>query len=226
MDSNFWLERWHQMQIGFHQDATEPLLQKHWPTLGLAAGSTVFVPLCGKSLDMVWLAAQGHRVIGCELSQIAINDFFATLDLTPETRMESGFTVKSVGPYELWCGDFFALPPDATKAVRAIYDRAALVALPPDMRQRYARKLVELGSSVDNALLITLEYDQAIVNGPPHSVPPAEVQSHFTPDWRVMEMDREQTDSPTPRFKEHGIEIVDQAAYKLTPASQNKAISE
>lgn len=226
MDPSFWLERWQQMQIGFHQKATEPLLQKHWPALGLAAGSTVFVPLCGKSVDMVWLAAQGHRIVGNELSQIAIDDFFAALNLTPEARTESEFTVKSAGPYELWCGDFFALPPHATKTVRAIYDRAALVALPPDMRQRYGHKLIELCNSIDNALLITLEYDQSIVNGPPHSVPQAEIQSHFTPNWRVMEIDREQTEAPNPRFKEHGIEIVDQAAYKMTPASLNKAANE
>lgn len=175
---------------------------------------------------MVWLAAQGHKVVGNELSQIAIDDFFAALDLTPDARTESGFTVKSAGPYELWCGDFFALPPRATKAVRAIYDRAALIALPPDMRQRYARKLIELGDNVDNALLITLEYDQAIVNGPPHSVPSIEVKSHFTPDWHVMEIDREQTDAPNPRFKERGIALIDQATYKLTPATPNKAISE
>jgi thiopurine S-methyltransferase len=224
MDSTFWLERWQQSQIGFHQDDTEPLLQKHWPALNVAPGSTVFVPLCGKSLDMVWLAAQGHTVVGNELSQIAIDDFYAGLNLTPEVRTEQEFTVKSAGPYELWCGDFFALPPQATKSVGAIYDRAALVALPADMRQPYAHKLIELGPDVENTLLITLEYDQGIVGGPPHSVLPAEVQSHFAPSWHVRELDREKTDAPNPRFRAGGIDIVDQTSYWLTPVSSDKAI--
>jgi len=225
MEPSFWLDRWQQMQIGFHQDETEPLLQKHWPALGLAAGSTVFVPLCGKSLDMVWLAAQGHRIIGIELSQIAIDEFFADLKLTPETRTEAGFTVKTAGPYELWCGDFFALPPQATNDIQAIYDRAALVALPPAMRKDYACTLMTIGTAMHGALLITLEYDQAAVNGPPHSVLPREVREHFTPAWHVAEVDREQTDSPNPRFKENGIARVDQVAYTLMPAVSHKAVN-
>ncbi|MCL4160804.1 UNVERIFIED_CONTAM: hypothetical protein GTU68_061051, partial [Idotea baltica] len=132
-----WLERWQQSQIGFHQAETEPLLPNHWPELRLAANSTVFVPLCGKSIDMVWLAGQGHSVIGNELSQIAIDGFFAGQNLAPEVRTESGFTIKSAGPYELWCGDFFEMPATATRNVSAVYDRAALIALPPAMRKQY-----------------------------------------------------------------------------------------
>jgi thiopurine S-methyltransferase len=103
-------------------------LQLYWPRLGLKAGSEVFVPLCGRSLDMVWLAEQGHRVIGAELSQIAIDEFFAERGLTPEVATRAGFTIKSTGAFELWCGDFFDLPPRAVAGVAGAYDRASLIA--------------------------------------------------------------------------------------------------
>lgn len=217
MDPNFWLERWQQSQIGFHQADTEPLLQKHWQALNLPARSSVFVPLCGKSLDMVWLAGQGHPVIGIELSQIAIDEFFAEQSLTPDIRRQHGFTIKSAGPYELWCGDFFAMPASATKTVAGIYDRAALIALPPDMRQRYANKLTELSQGTARTLLITLVYDQSILPGPPHSVAGDEVQSLFAADWQISERVCEQTLALSPKFKQHGLEFVDQAVYIMDP---------
>ena len=124
--------------------AVNDLLQLYWPRLGLEAGSEVFVPLCGRSLDMVWLADQGHRVIGAELSQIAIDEFFAERGFTPATSTNASFNVKSAGPFEIWCGDFFDLPPSATAGVAGVYDRASLIAFPAAMQGRYAAKLKEL----------------------------------------------------------------------------------
>ena len=131
MDPSFWHDRWENQDIGFHQADIHALLPAYWPRLELASDAPVFVPLCGKSLDMVWLAQQGHRVIGAELSQRAIDDFFAERGLAPTTRASGSFTVKSAGPYELWCGDFFDLPREAVAGVAGVYDRAALIALPP-----------------------------------------------------------------------------------------------
>lgn len=215
MDANFWLERWQQSQIGFHQAETEPLLQQHWPALSLAAGSSVFVPLCGKSLDMVWLAGQGHRVVGNELSPVAIDAFLDGQGLTPEVRQQDGFTIKSAGPYELWCGDVFAMPAAATETVTGIYDRAALVALPPDMRRRYAGKLGALSPAGAKALLITLDYDQSILPGPPHAVGREEVHGLFSDGWQVEEVASEHTRARSPKFKEHGIEAVEQTVYQM-----------
>lgn len=216
MEPDFWLERWQQTQIHFDQPNPNDLLQAHWSALGLAHGSTVFVPLCGKSVDMVWLAGQGHKIVGNELSPIAIDDFFARLNLVPETGTEPGFTIKSAGPYEFWCGDFFALPDAATVGISAIYDRAALMALPPDMRKRYAHKLTNLGTSNVRTLLITVEYDQSVLPGPPHSVTHDEVGALFA-DSHITEVDRVQTMSWTPKFKEHGIETVGQVVYLMAP---------
>lgn len=219
MDPDFWLQRWQQSHTGFHQADTEPRLIDHWPELHVPTGAPVFVPLCGKSLDMVWLAGQGHHVIGVELSQLAIDDFFAGQGLSPDVRTEPGFTIKSAGPYQLWCGDFFDLPTAATRNIQAIYDRAALIALPPVMRQRYAAKLAELSPAIARALLITLEYDQSILPGPPHSVPASEVKDLFASNWNMTERNRENTRALSPKFREHGLEFVEQAVYVMTPRS-------
>jgi len=222
VDPNFWLERWQQSQIGFHQADTEPLLPRHWPALGLPTNTPVFVPLCGKSLDMAWLASQGHPVIGIELSQIAIDDFFAELGMTPEKRSQPGFTITAAGPYELWCGDFFDLPANVTESIAGIYDRAALIALPPEMRKRYAGKLTELSHGTAKALLITLEYDQSILPGPPHSVTSAEVEALYSADWQIKTLVCEQTRALSPKFKQHGLEYVDQAVYILNPQGETQ----
>src|SRR3546814_8142059 len=86
MDPDFWQQRWRDNRIGFHRDGVLPLLEKHWPSLGLATGSRVFVPLCGKSLDMAWLAARGHRVLGVELSPLAVGQFFDENGLAPRSE--------------------------------------------------------------------------------------------------------------------------------------------
>ena len=216
MEPDFWHERWQQMQIGFHQSDTNPLLRKHWPALCLPRNSAVFVPLCGKSLDMVWLAGQGHHVIGVELSQIAVDGFFEDVGIDPDTRSEAGFTIKTAGPYQLWCGDFFSLPQSLLGGISAIYDRASLIALPPEMRRRYAEKLTELSPAAARTLLITLEYDQSRLPGPPHSVPAAEVRSLFGPQWHIEEVHRETTDEIPPKFKEGGIDTADQAVFLMT----------
>jgi thiopurine S-methyltransferase len=160
MDPAFWRARWQSNDIGFHQPHIHELLQEHWPGLKLPPGSTVFVPLCGKSLDMVWLAQQGHRVIGAELSELAIDDFFAERGLSPTTTTTGDFVVKSADAYEIWRGDIFELPNEATAGVAGVYDRAALIALPPSLRRRYAEKLTALLPSPAPILLITLDYDR------------------------------------------------------------------
>ena len=144
MDPDFWHDRWRNAQIGFHQPRPNEKLITHWPELGSPAASPVFVPLCGKSLDMVWLAERGHRVIGIELSEVAIDEFFKGQNLTPETRQIGFLRLKSAGPYKLYCGDYFAMSPELLDGTRTIYDRAALIALPPEMRRSYTAHLDEL----------------------------------------------------------------------------------
>ena len=129
MHQDFWHERWRTGQIGFHQSSVHPFLARWWPRLEPPAGARVYVPLCGKSLDMVWLAERGHRVVGSELSEVAIRDFFADRGLEPAFTRDGEFTHYESGPYEIIAGDALALTPGVLGHVDAAYDRAALVAL-------------------------------------------------------------------------------------------------
>ncbi|SON79850.1 putative Thiopurine S-methyltransferase [Xanthomonas phaseoli pv. phaseoli] len=137
MDTDFWLQRWHDGQTGFHQDEVMPLLQKHWPALQLPHAARVLVPLCGKTLDMHWLAAQGHRVLGVELSPLAVTQFFAEAGLQPQRHTSSAGEHFIAGPIEIICGDAFALDRSVLADCMAVYDRAALVALPAELRRQY-----------------------------------------------------------------------------------------
>ena len=141
MHPEFWHQRWADNQIGFHQDTPTPLLLKHWPALDIPAGAQVFVPLAGKSLDMAWFAAQGYRVLGVELSQLAIEQFFVEHGLQPDIRESKYGRHYSANGIELICGDAFALDAQALHDCVAVFDRAALIALPPELRQRYAREV-------------------------------------------------------------------------------------
>lgn len=190
MDPNFWQERWQNNQIGFHQGEPNKLLMKHWPKIASErdAGLDVFVPLCGKSLDMIWLAEKAgcRKVVGVELSRLAIAQFFSENGFAvPAPRSVNGFEVFESGPYELWCGDFFAFPADRLARVNACYDRASLIALPQEMRVRYAEKLSAVLPPLAETLLLTISYDPAEMNGPPFSVPDTEVHELFALRRRV-----------------------------------------
>jgi|JRHI01.1.fsa_nt_gi thiopurine S-methyltransferase len=217
MDRNFWHERWQKKETGFHQPAVNDLLQLYWPRLGLEAGSEVFVPLCGRSLDMVWLAEQGHRVIGAELSQIAIDEFFAERGLTPEVSRHAGFTIKSAGAFELWRGDFFELPPRAVAGIASAYDRASLIAFPADMQGRYAAKLKELAPAQVPLLLITLDYDQKQMTGPPFSTPRDRVHDLFADRYEIEELACRSALEQNPRLLQRGLTSLEECAYVLRP---------
>jgi thiopurine S-methyltransferase len=131
MEEEFWLERWDRGQIGFHQREVNPDLRRSWPDLGLAPGDPVFVPLCGKSRDMGWLRSQGHPVLGVELSPRAVSDFFSESGLEPEWRRHRKLRVAEAGGVRIHQGDFFDLTAEDLAGVGAVYDRAALIALPP-----------------------------------------------------------------------------------------------
>jgi thiopurine S-methyltransferase len=215
MDPQFWHERWQRADIGFHQKATNDLLVKHWPGLCLPAGSRVFVPLCGKSLDMVWLAAQGHEVIGNELSELAVDSFFADLSRRPGEEHIEPFKLKRAGPYELWCGDFFAMPEAATRRIRAVYDRAALVAMPRVLQPRYAAKLAALTPAGVPVMLVALDYDPSAMEGPPFPVGREEVNMLFGRDFRVQLAEAREGIARSDHLRKRGLKHVEEAVYLL-----------
>lgn len=179
MQADFWHAMWASGVVGFHQTDINASLQKHWQRLGLRGDETVLVPLCGKSLDMLWLNEQGHTVLGVELSQKALDEFLDENRLTAAPLVHTHFCGYELAAMTLLCGDFFHLSTADCEAVKAVYDRAALVALPPLMRKQYATHLQAILPSGTQMLLVSLEYDQSLLNGPPFSVAESEVRALF-----------------------------------------------
>ena len=215
MQPEFWHDRWHANRIGFHGDRPLPLLARHWPALRLEAGSRVFVPLCGKSLDMVWLAGQGHRVLGIELSALAIEQFFAERGLEPSVAPGPAGVHYAAGPWELVEGDAFAIPAGVLADCAGVYDRAALVALPDDMRATYVATAWRRLPATCRGLLVTLEYPQAEKAGPPFSVAEAEVRERFDRDWSVELLERRDILAEEDAFRADGVSALHTAAYRL-----------
>ncbi|WP_047540721.1 thiopurine S-methyltransferase [Methylotenera versatilis] len=178
MQANFWHQKWEKNQIGFHLPAANPLLVKHFFALNLKQGSRIFLPLCGKSLDIAWLLAQGYQIAGAELSAIAIEDLFRSLNLTPKITQKNTITHYSAPDIDLFVGDIFDVTPSMLGKVDVIYDRAALVALPVEMRKKYSDHLIKL-TQLAPQLLICFEYDESLHAGPPFSVGADEVKTHY-----------------------------------------------
>ncbi|MDT3231816.1 thiopurine S-methyltransferase [Pseudomonas synxantha] len=216
MDAKFWQERWATNQIGFHQVEVNPYLQQYWSTLAVAGGSKVFVPLCGKSLDMMWLAGRGHRVMGVEVSEQAVKAFFSEQALTPQVDQRGAFKVYQAGLIEVWCGDFFVLDAGAVADCKALYDRAALIALPQQMRPQYTEHLDSLLARGCEGLLIAVDYDQAQRAGPPFSVPDEEVQSLLGPHWKVVTLQELDILSQSRKFMADGVTRLEERVYRLT----------
>ncbi|TYT25421.1 thiopurine S-methyltransferase [Luteimonas viscosa] len=215
MQPEFWHERWRGNRIGFHRDAPLPLLVSHWPSLGLPPGSRVCVPLCGKSLDMVWLAAQGHRVLGIELSRTAIEQFFAERGLLPTITTSPAGTHYAADAWELVQGDAFEIPAALLSDCAAVHDRAALIALPADMRATYATTLWTRLPGDCRALLVTLEYPETEKAGPPFPVGEAEVRTRFGEDWTVRLLERRDILANEPSFQGEGVSDLHTAVYRL-----------
>ncbi|WP_122665773.1 thiopurine S-methyltransferase [Pseudomonas viridiflava] len=221
MQAEFWHQRWAANQIGFHQRQANPYLKTFWPDLAVGQGASVLVPLCGKSLDLLWLAEQGHRVLGVELSEKAVQEFFSEQQLEPVISQRGAFRVYSGRGVELWCGDFFALRADDVADCSALYDRAALIALPPEMRERYAAHLALVLPAECRGLLITLDYDQAKIDGPPFSVPDQEVQRLLAEGWELDILQTSDVLKGSVKFEQRGVERLEEQAYRLVRRSKN-----
>jgi thiopurine S-methyltransferase len=216
MHATFWQERWARSQIGFHQEKVNGYLRRHWSALGVMNDATVLVPLCGKSLDLAWLAQQGHRVIGVELAERAVQDFFTERDVQPQISQQGAFKVYEADRLRILCGDFFALSRDDVADCQAFYDRAALIALPPEMRERYVAHMQAVLPAASQGLLVTLVYDQQRMDGPPFSVEDAEVERHFASGWTLRMVEEKDVLTGNPRFSDSGLAKVEEHVFHLT----------
>ncbi|RXZ36109.1 thiopurine S-methyltransferase [Oxalobacteraceae bacterium CAVE-383] len=215
MEADFWLERWRDGRTHFHQNNITPQLPRHWPSLGLAAGSRVLVPLCGKSLDMLWLARQGMRVLGVELSQLGVEQFFAENGLQAAVHESAAGSHYVAGGIEIIHGDIFKLDAPTLAGCDGVYDRAALIALPPPMRAPYVKHVYAQLPPRYRGLLITLDYRQALMNGPPFSVPDDEVQALYRGHSTAEVLERSDILREEPKFAERGLTALDTLAYRL-----------
>ena len=218
MEADFWEDRWRANQIGFHQPDVNGLLRRHWRELEVPPEAPVFVPLCGKSLDMRWLAERGHPVRGVELSAVAVRAFFRELGDVPECSARGELVRCASGAFTIWQGDFFSLRARDLADVKSAYDRAALIALPPAMRERYAKRLQSLLVAGAKILLITVEYDQGLVAGPPFSVSPEEVQGLFGERCTVERVGGEASSLVPPHFPANGVERLQESAWRIVKA--------
>lgn len=214
-DADMWLQRWRAKRIGFHQPHVSPLLERHWDALGVPSDARVFVPLCGKSLDMAWLAARGHRVLGVELAESAVRQFFDEQGLDARRQDTPYGRHFMCGPYELIVGDAFALGAQLLSDCSAVFDRGALIALPPPLRQRYADTSYSRLAAGCQGFAITLEYPQAEKAGPPFSVDESEVRALFEPHWSIEIMERRDILLREPGFVADGVTALSTVAYAM-----------
>ncbi len=214
MQPQHWLDRWEEGRIGFHQPQVNTHLTRFWPEL--APKGPVFVPLCGKSLDMLWLRAQGHPVLGVELAPRAVEAFFSENRLQPE--------ITEHGPFQRWAcdglvllqGDFFDLQPQDLADVTAVYDRASLIALPPDMRRDYARHMQRILPPGAVTLLITMEYPAGEMQGPPFSVGEDEVRRLYQGAAKVEQLTDFDALAANPDLRQRGLSRMREQVYRIT----------
>lgn len=215
MHQEFWQERWDRGEIGFHLRDVNPFLRRHWDSLGVAQGSRVLVPLCGKSLDLAWLAGQGLPVLGVELSEKAVEAFFAEHGLEPRIDEHGPFKRYRSESIEILCGDFFALTTQDVRDCHALYDRAALIALPDEMRRRYVAHLTEILPGDCAALLVTLDYPQEQMDGPPFAVSDALVHELYDGRWDVELLEQVDALAGNWKFIERGLTSLAERCYRM-----------
>ena len=221
MQPDFWLDRWRTAQIGFHQAAVDRHLQAYWPRLMVPANSRVFVPLCGKSLDLLWLRDQGHWVSGVELSALALESFLAEHGIPARRRVLSGFDVYEADGFTLFCGDYFQLTPALLGNVSAVYDRAALISWAPAARESYVEHLTFLTRPGCETLLIAVEYPPEQMQGPPFPLTRDSIENLYASRHSIEELGRHEILELEPRLRARGLTELREVCYRMTRPQQS-----
>lgn len=216
MDVEFWRGKWQRNEIGFHEPVPHRFLTAFWPRLGIARGGAVLVPLCGKSLDLLWLRDAGYRVIGIELSELAVEAFFTEHGLPVQREAGTHFCRYRHGEIEILCGDFFQVRPEDVGAVAGLYDRAAMIALPAQLRRRYTAHLCALAPRA-TGLLVTLDYRPSLETAPPFSVDPDEVEALLGADFSLEMLARDDVLADNAKLAARGLNALHETAFALRP---------
>lgn len=218
MDHSFWHQTWNKPQRGFHLDQVNPLLQRFLPPL--SPDARILVPLCGKSLDLTWLENKGFMVEGVELSEVAAQEFWQERKVSPQASVEGAFNCTRSGHLRFWQGDLFDLETSQLGPVDLIYDRAALVAWPEEMRARYLRKLTDLAPEGTQWLLICLDYPQKEMSGPPFSITPRVLKELVAPYWQPVLLHTQDILPEEPHFQGRGLSYLLETVWLLTRKPQ------
>lgn len=215
MKTTDWLNRWQSNQIGFHEADVNTYLKRYISRFNLAQGDRVFMPLCGKARDIAWLADQGFEVIGVELSSIAIESFFTELKLFYQQIESDRFIIRKAQNITLLEGDYFDLKSEDLQDCQLIFDRAALIAIDQTHRAKYCQHMKNITPGCNNMLLITLDYDQAVMQGPPFAVPQSEVFEHYQNDYKIEVLEKNEVVDEQPRWRDKGLVSLIETVYEL-----------
>ena len=216
MQPEFWLDRWRTAQIGFHQAAVDRHLKAYWPLLKLPANCPVFVPLCGKSLDLMWLRERGHSVKGVELSPVALESFVMEHGIPARRRVLACFDVYEADGFTLFRGDYFKLTAALLGSVAAVYDRAALISWTPEARAAYVKHLTLLTSPGTQTLLIAVEFPAEQMSGPPFPLTRATIENLYAGHYSIEELARHDILDLEPRLKARGLTELREVCYRVT----------
>jgi len=225
MEPDFWQRAWQEDRTGFHQSRINSRLERFWPTLSIATGAEVFVPLCGKSQDMFWLHQQGHRVLGVELSEKAAQAFFDTNSLPYNSQPLGDFQqyegVDSAAGIRLLVGDFFSLNAEHLAHSQAFYDRASMIAMPDDMRRDYARHLASVIPSDCVGLLLAINYDPSQMRGPPFAVSDENVRQLLGDAFAIDELEYFSGPERLGNLADRGLDTLEERTYRLRRIANN-----
>lgn len=211
-----WHSYWDNKTPGFHEGQVNSYLKKYLPLFNIAPGDSIFMPLCGKAIDILWLAEQGYHVIGVELSQVAVESFFEESNLVPELRADNNLKVYQSGHITLYQGDYLDLEPRHLTACKLVYDRAAIVAIESFNRVAYVERMFHLIPDKTPILLVTLDYDQAQMMGPPFSVPEDEIRSLYQSRYDIELLESIEQIHERPKWREKGLQSLMESALRMT----------
>lgn len=210
-----WLQRWKENKIAFHEASVNPYLQRYLGEFSLQPGATVFLPLCGKSEDIAWLAEQGFQVIGIELSALAIEAFFEEHGMRYQSFESDRFILRKSGNISLLQGDYFDLRAEDIGDCGLVFDRAALIAIEDAHRADYCEQMMSIIPASCSMLLITLDYLQSQMQGPPYAVSESEVRQHYAETYRIDLLECNNVLDERPRWREQGLDALDESVYRL-----------
>ncbi len=226
MKAEFWHEKWEANIINFHQQEIHPMLKKYKSIFTSAMEQNVLVPLCGKTLDMDWLLDNNCFVTGVEFSKLAHNQYWNERNISPDQFSHKDFEITQRNKLKLYCGDFFNLTKEEYEKfngpLSVIYDRASLIALPKEMRIKYYKTIKELSSDHTKWFLITLEFDDALLTGPPFNIKSSELEEYRSDDFVIELFEKNLTAALSHKFKQASINEVTETIYCLTKKRSKK----